>query len=96
MWANFYTCTATRGIVLDFIPSTDWESFAESFRRFISHRRCPTHVISDCGRNIISFHTQSFVNNLGITWHTSLPLFPWYVGFFERLMKVLKSCYARN
>ena len=55
MWANFYTCTATRGIVLDFIPSTDWESFAESFRRFILHRRCPTHVISDCGRNIISF-----------------------------------------
>ena len=81
VWVTLYICAATRGIVLDIVPSINSKSFIESLRCFISHRGCPSHIISGCGRNFVSSQTLSFVNNLGISWHANLPLSPWH-GFF--------------
>ena len=91
VWVTLYTCAATRAIILDLVPFMDSNSFKDSFRRFISRRGCPTHVISDPGSNFNARDSQSFINSLGVTWHTNLPLAPWYGGFFERLVKSTKE-----
>ena len=49
------------------------------------------HVISDPGSSFTAEDTQAFVNNLGITWHTNLPLAPRHGGRFERLVKSTKE-----
>ena len=90
MSVTLYTCAAVRAIILDLVPSIDLDSFQESFRRFISRRGRPSHVISDPDSNFNARNTKTFVNNLGVTWHTNLPLAPWHGGFFERLVRSTK------
>ena len=85
VWVTLYTCAATRAIILDLVPFMDSDSFQDSFRRFICRRGCPSHVISDPGSNFNAGDSQSFVNNLGVTWHTNLPLAPWYGVFLRGL-----------
>ena len=83
VWVTLYTCAATRAIILDLVPSIDSDSFQDSFRRFISRRACPSNVISDPGSNFNAGDTQAFVNNLGVTWDTNLPLVPWHGSFIQ-------------
>ena len=54
-----HTSAATEGIVLDIVPFINSNSFIESLRCFISRRSCPSHIISDCGRNFLSSQKQS-------------------------------------
>ena len=101
MWVTLYTCAATRTIILDLVPSIDSDSFQDSFRRFISRRCCPSHVISDPGSNFNTGDTQALVNNLGVTWHTNLPLAPWHgvlkstTEFLRKELKTHKLTYEQ-
>ena len=66
-------------MILDLVPSIDG-------------RGSPSHVISDPGSNFNAGNTQTFVNNLGVTWHINLPLAPWHGFFFrERLVRSAKE-----
>ena len=91
VWVTLHTYAATRGTVLNIIPSINRKLFYESLRRFISCRGCPSNITSDCRRNFVSSQTQSFVNNLGISWHTNLPLSSCLRGFFASLVKSTKE-----
>ena len=96
MWVTLNTCSATKAIILDLVPSIDSDSFQNSIRRFISRRGCPSHFISDSGSNFNAGDTQAFVNNLGVTWHANLPLAPrhmcfFVVVFFQRLVRSTKD-----
>ena len=91
VWATLYTCASSRAILIDLVPSLSSSAFVNSFRRFVSRRGCPENVISDNGTNFIAQETQNYVNNLGVTWHTNLPLAPWHGGFFERLVRSVKD-----
>ena len=91
VWVPLCACAVTRGIVLAVVPFINSKSFIETLRRFISRRGFPSHIISDCGCNFVSSHTQSLVNSLGFSWHTNLPLAPWHGEFFERLLKSTKD-----
>ena len=82
VWVTLYTCAASRGVLFDIVPFISAKAFIHSFRRFISRRGCPVHVICDNGKK----ETQNFVHNLGVNWDPNLPLAPWHVGFFERLV----------
>ena len=80
--------------MLDIVSSINSLSFIYNFQKSINQRGCPSHVISDCGRNLISFPAQSFVNKRGITWHKNPALSPWHVCFcffFEQLVKSTKE-----
>ena len=79
---TLYTCGSTRGVALDIVSSINSLSFICNFQKSINQRGCLSHVISDCGRNLISFPAQSFVNNRGITWYKNPALSPWHVCFF--------------
>ena len=85
-----YTCAATRATILDLVPSIDSDSFQRSFRRFISRRGCPSHVIYDPGSNFNAENTQTFVNNRGnMAYKSSISTLA--IGFFERLVRCTKE-----
>ena len=91
VWVTLYTCAASRGVLFDIVPFISAKAFIHSFRRFISRRGVPVHVISDNGTNFVSKETQNFVQNLGVNWDPNLPLAPWHGGFFERLVRNTKE-----
>ena len=66
VWVTLYTCAGTRGVILDFVPHIDPNSFIKGFRRFVSRRCCLSVMISDNSRNFVSDETVEFVNVLGI------------------------------
>ena len=68
VWVTLYTCAASRGLVLDIVPSLSLHSFIDCFRRFVNRRGCLSYVISDGGKNFVSTETQQFFNSLGIHW----------------------------
>ena len=90
-WATLYTCASSRAIVLDLVTQPSAPEFHASFRRFIARRGCPDHVITDNGSNFTAKDTQRFATDRNITWHLNVPLAPWYGGFFERIIKIVKS-----
>ena len=91
IWGTLYTCAASRGIVLDLVPETSAAAFTRSFDRFVARRGCPDHIISDNGSNFIANETQNYTTSKNVKWHWNLPLAPWHGGFFERMVRVVKS-----
>ena len=83
VWATLPTCASTQGIVPDIVPFNNLESFIESLHPFISRSGEIIHHTSS--------QTQSFVNNLSISWHANLPLSLWHGEFYERLVKSTKE-----
>ena len=71
-------------------------SFIRSFKRFISHCDCPDNVISDNESNFVSDDSRNFIASRFIEWNLNLPLAPWYEGFFERLVKIVKGLLMKD
>ena len=63
----------------------------KSFCRFVSRRGCPDEIVSDHESSFTAEKTQNFVGKLGVDWHLNLTKVPWYGGFFERLIGLVKS-----
>ena len=91
VWATLFTCAASRGITLDIVPDPSSDSIIRCLSRFISRRGCPNHVIPDNGSNFAANKTQNFATERNIEWHFNLQLAPWYGGFFERVIRIVKS-----
>ena len=87
-----YTCAFTRGVVLELVPDASSKNFAYSFRKFIAHRGCPGELLKNNGTVFTSQETQKFASNQNISWEFSLTNAPWYGGFWERLISVVKRC----
>ena len=90
-WATLYTCASSRAIVLDLVGHPSALDFKASLTRFISRRGCPDHIITDNGSNFTADETKLFATERNIIWHLNVPLAPWYGGFFERLIKIVKT-----
>ena len=47
--------------------------------------------LSQTTGQILRQETQNFVGKFGVDWHLNLTKAPWYGGFFERLIELVKS-----
>ncbi|GFS51375.1 integrase catalytic domain-containing protein [Trichonephila clavipes] len=86
---------------LELITSLSTDSFILAFRRFIARRGRPTTIYSDNGKNFVgTFNAlnsidwdkiQDFALKIKIQWKFSPPSAPWWGGFWERLVGMLKN-----
>ena len=90
VWVTLYTCASSQALLLDLVPSKSSSDFIKSFKRLVSRRGVPNNAISDGGSNFVSVESQEFMNRLGVSWVTNMPLSLWHGEFFERL-RVQKS-----
>ena len=91
-----YTCTFTRGVILELVPDASSKYFIYSLRKFISRRGCPGKIFTDNGEVFTSQETQKFATNRNIEWQFSLSNAPWYGGFSERLVSIVKRCLKKT
>ncbi|GFS67143.1 integrase catalytic domain-containing protein [Trichonephila clavipes] len=100
-WIVLFTCAIYRAVHLELITSLSTDSFILAFRRFIARRGRPTTIYSDNGKNFVgAFNAlnsidwdkiQDFAIKIKIQWKFSPPSAPWWGGFWERLVGMLKN-----
>lgn len=99
-WIVLYTCAVYRAVHLELVTSLSTEAFMMSFRRFIARRGRPTVMWSDRGTNftgmvslIGSLNWDQIVDATSkkkIDWRFNPPAAPWWGGWWERLIGVVK------
>ena len=66
-------------------------SFISFFKRFISRYGTSTNVVSDNVKNFKLNETENYFKEINVTWKPILEKSPWWGGFYERLIAILKS-----
>ncbi|GFT95681.1 integrase catalytic domain-containing protein [Trichonephila clavipes] len=90
---------------MELVTSLSTESFILALRRFISRRGRPFTIYSDNGKNLVG--TSNELKNIDwkkvkdygslkkINWKLNPPSSPWWGGFWERLIGMLKIILRR-
>ncbi|UYV63133.1 hypothetical protein LAZ67_2003249 [Cordylochernes scorpioides] len=104
-WIVIFTCAVYRGVHLELVTSLSMEAFLQAFRRFIARRGRPLIVYSDNGTNFkgmanalkkIDFSRLKCDPTLkNITWKFIPPSAPWWGGWWERLIGMMKQLLFR-
>ncbi|XP_064637050.1 uncharacterized protein LOC135493570 [Lineus longissimus] len=103
-WGAIFTCATARAIHLEIVESLSTQSFLQAVRRFASRRGWPKTLISDNGTNFIGAEKElrkltkegrkqleEFAVLHDINWRFITPLSPHQGGFYESLIKQIKS-----
>ena len=85
------TCASSRAIHLELVPDMKIPAFIRAFTRFISRRGVPSLVVHDNFKTFRSVEVKSFLSKLGITQQFILAASPWWGGFYERLVRSVKT-----
>lgn len=104
-WVVLYTCAVFRAVHLELVTSLSTEAFLLSLRRFISRRGRPLVVYSDNGTNfsgassaLSKLDWRSIEQKMAIkeiTWKFIPPASPWWGGWWERLVCLMKQTLIR-
>ncbi len=103
VYIALFTCATSRAVHLELVEDLNTSNFLSCFRRFTARRGSPTLIISDNAKTFKSaakrltslFELPGVVNyfaNNRIKWEYILARAPWWGGFYERLVKSVKSC----
>ena len=102
-----FTCTATRGIFLDIAEDMTASTFLLIFRRFCATFSTSKLVISDNGlyfrasadyfeKMLNDPEVSKFSKVHYIKWKFISPRAAWQGGFYERMIKLVKSCLRKT
>ena len=102
-----FTCATSRAVHLELVSSLDAPTFLLCLRRFIGRRGLPKLIVSDNAKTfqasektLVSLFeledVQEHLSSKGIRWQFNLAKAPWWGGFFERLVKQVKSCLKKT
>lgn len=106
VWVALFTCAAIRAVHLEVVEDLSTASCLSAIRRFIARYGRPDCMISDNALQFKKAHrclaalwqslrsepVQNFFGKEGIQWKFNVPRAPWWGGFFERLIGVVKRC----
>ncbi|XP_043479022.1 uncharacterized protein LOC122509221 [Leptopilina heterotoma] len=100
-WICVFTCAIYRAVHFELTSSLSVEGFVECLRRFIARRGRPQYIYSDNGTNFVG--TANALEGLDwpriikkteifqIKWRFNPPAAPWWGGWWERLIGILKT-----
>ena len=101
VYITLFTCAVTRVIHLELVPDLSAETFKQALKKFIARRGTPSLMISDNAKTFEAmakwlkklYHNlmvQQYPQEHSIRWQFNLPLAPWWGGFYERLIGLVK------
>lgn len=105
-WIVLFTCATYRAIHLELVLSLSTKAFILSLRRFIARRGRPKIIYSDNGKNFVG--TENLLQHLDwntiekdtasqkIMWKFIPPAAPWWGGFWERMVQMVKKLLPRG
>ena len=105
VWIALFTCAATRGIHLEIVTNMSTDSFLAALSRFMARRGMPTAIYSDNAKQFIRADKElkqlwkmassdkaiQELSTKNIQWHFNPPNSPHWGGFWERLVKSVKT-----
>lgn len=106
VWFVIFTCAVYRAVHLELVLSISTEGFVQALRRFIARRGRPEVVYTDNGSNFIG--TDNLMKQLDwdeisktsaarrIKWIFNPPSAPWWGGWWERLVGMIKRLLRSN
>ena len=88
------TCAVVRAIHLELTESLSLDDFIMAFRRFCARRGCPSIIYSDNARTFkgAAARLSSLFPSATPEWRFIVPASPWWGGFWERLVRSVKTC----
>ena len=86
-----FTCASSRAIHLELTTDMKSPAFIRAFQRFSSRRRKPNEIINDNFKTFKSTKVKRFMVNSNIHRRFILPASPLWGGFYERLVRSVKS-----
>ena len=101
-----FTCSATRALHLRLCKDLSAEELKRALKEFVARRGTPRVMVSDNGKTFVA--TSKWLNKLKkneelanysatqrILWKFNLSRAPWWGGFFEGLIGIMKRCLAK-
>lgn len=102
VYVCLFTCASTRAVHMELTRTLNVQDFLLAFRRFASRRGLPATIQSD---NAKTFQSSSkeirkiarspevwrYLTNNQITWNFIVEKAPWWGGYWERLVRSIKS-----
>lgn len=96
-----FTCATSRAIHLELLPDLSSEAFIRRLQRFAERRETPASITSDNAKTFKRANKdlaqlfkarkpQDFAANRGITWNFFLEKAPWWGGYYERMIQLVK------
>lgn len=105
VWVCLFTCAVYRAVRMELVSSLSTDSFLQAFKRFCSRHGRPKIVYSDNGTNFVGFVSAShkldwnaisqYTTARKIEWRFNPPSSPWWGGWWERLIGILKGLLRR-
>ncbi|GFS89584.1 integrase catalytic domain-containing protein [Trichonephila clavipes] len=105
-WIVLFTCAVFRAVHLELITSLSTTDFIQDMRRFIARRGRISVMYSDNGTNFTGLNNalrqldwttiESEFRVHEIRWKFNPPSSPWWGGFWERLIGILKDLLRKN
>ena len=86
VWIALFVCGTTRAVHLEVVESLSVDDFILAWHRFVSRRSTLRQVRSDNGTTFVAA-----AKVLCIRWIFNPPAAPWFGGFYERLVRVVKT-----
>ena len=88
-----FTCAVIRAVHLELTDSQSLSDFMLALRRFAARRGLPSIIYSD---NAATFNgakaqIQAYFGHLAPMWKNIVPLSPWWGGWWERLVRSVKT-----
>ena len=93
-----FTCGIVRAIHLELVDSLNLFDTSLAMRRFIARRGIPAVIYSDHGSSLRAMRKQmiSIYGHLAPQWKHIAPRSPWWGGFYERLVRSVKSALRKT
>ena len=86
-----FTCATSRAVHLELAPNLEADAFLRCLRRFFNRRGKPSLLIDDNATTFKAKSVKSFLFQHGIEHSPILPASPWWGGFYERLVRSVKT-----
>jgi len=88
-----HTCAVVRAVHVELVNSLNVEDCILAIRRFIARRSLPSLICSDNAKTFVAAKAQ-LMQIFGLScpeWRFIAPRAPWWGGFWERLVRSVKS-----
>jgi transposase InsO family protein len=107
IYIAIFTCAATRAVHLALCTDMTAPTFQLALKEFVARRGRPSLIVSDNAKTFQSTsnwlkyltHDESLFNYLGrqnIRWRFNLSRAPWWGGFYERLIGIMKRSLSKS
>lgn len=104
-WICLFTCAVYRAVHLELVNSLSTSSFLQALRRFVARRGRPKTIYTDRGTNFVGAdnafkkidwnEVTKYATESRIVWKFNPPSAPWWGGFWERIIGLMKQVLRR-